>query len=210
MHCTDRVTLAAYRCIEEDNFGWKLQALPDLLIAFWSVGTRCSLSSPVCLQCNCSILSLPLYMFVVAVLTTLPLLCSAMFSLLRALLLSSSTPLAIDLISVLQRSYGGKASPWRISRHLLCLLFCVKEIVRDSPIVNFVSQTLNKHISPYGYNMKVCPGHVALPSKKKCAVTSNYCMRSWRPPSDIYKYRWALRVCSLLWSTRGPRTACLS
>ena len=141
MHCTDRVTLAAYRCIEEDNFGCKLQALPDLLIAFWSVGTRCSLSSPVCLQCNCSILSLPLYMFVVAVLTTLPSLCSAMFSLLRALLLSSSTPLAIDLISVLQRSYGGKSSPWRISRHLLCLLFCVREIVRDSPIVNIVSQT---------------------------------------------------------------------
>ena len=82
-------------------------------------------------------------MFVVAVLTTLPSLCSAMFSLLRALLLSSSTPLAIDLISVLQRSYGGKSSPWRISRHLwvLCLLFCVREIVRDSPIVNIVSQT---------------------------------------------------------------------
>ena len=100
-----------------------------------------------CLQCNCSILSLPPYMFVVAVLTTLPSLCSAMFSLLRALLLSSSTPLAIDLISVLQRSYGGKASPWRISSHLLCLLFCVREIVHDSPIVNFVSQTLNKHIT---------------------------------------------------------------
>ena len=180
MHCTDRVTLAAYRCIEEDNFDCKLQALPDLLIAFWRVCTRCS-HSPVCLQCNCSILSLPLYMFVVAVLTTLPLLCSAMFSLLRALLLSSSTPLAIDLISVLQRSYGGKSSPWRISRHLwvLRLLFCVREIVRDSPIVNVVSQTMNKHINPYG--------HVALPSKKKCALTSNYCMRSWRPPSDIYK-----------------------
>ena len=50
----------------------KLQALPDLLIAFLSVGTRCSLCSQVCLQYNCSILSLPLYMFVVAVLTTLP------------------------------------------------------------------------------------------------------------------------------------------
>ena len=34
VHCTDRVTLAAYRCIEEDNFDCKLQALPDLLIAF--------------------------------------------------------------------------------------------------------------------------------------------------------------------------------
>ena len=142
MHCTDRVTLAAYRCIEEDNFGWKLQALPDLLIAFWSVGTRCSLSSPVCLQCNCSILSLPLYMFVVAVLTTLPSRWWAMFALPRALCcFLSSTPLAIDLISVLKRSYGGKSSPWRISLHLLCLPFCVREIVRDSPIVNIVSQT---------------------------------------------------------------------
>ena len=34
VHCTDRVSLAAYRCIEEDNFDCKLQALPDLLIAF--------------------------------------------------------------------------------------------------------------------------------------------------------------------------------
>ena len=34
VHCIDRVTLAAYRCIEEDNFDCKLQALPDLLIAF--------------------------------------------------------------------------------------------------------------------------------------------------------------------------------
>ena len=34
--CTDRVTLAAYCCIKEDklNFDCKLQALPDLLIAF--------------------------------------------------------------------------------------------------------------------------------------------------------------------------------
>ena len=33
-HCTDRVTLATYRCIEEDNFDFGLQALPDLLVAF--------------------------------------------------------------------------------------------------------------------------------------------------------------------------------
>ena len=33
VHCTDRVTLAAYRCIEEDNFDCKLKTLP-LLIAF--------------------------------------------------------------------------------------------------------------------------------------------------------------------------------
>ena len=34
VHGTDRVSLAAYRCIEEDNFDCKLQALPDLLIGF--------------------------------------------------------------------------------------------------------------------------------------------------------------------------------
>ena len=39
------------------------------------------------LQCNCSDLALPLYMFVVAVLTTLPSLCYAMSSLLRGCLL---------------------------------------------------------------------------------------------------------------------------
>ena len=30
VHCTDRVTLATYRCNEEDNFDCKLQPLNDL------------------------------------------------------------------------------------------------------------------------------------------------------------------------------------
>ena len=47
-----------------------------------------------------------------------------------------------------------------------------------------------------------------LPRNKKCAVTSNYCMMSWRTPSGIYKYRWVLWVCSSLGSTCGPCTAC--
>ena len=74
VHCTDRVTVAAYRCIE-DNFTVNCKRClisPSLFEA-----------SAVCfpslhrlhLQCNCSILSLPLYMFVVAVLTRLPSLC---------------------------------------------------------------------------------------------------------------------------------------
>ena len=111
-----------------------------------------------------------------------------------------------DLLSLLHRSYGEKSSPWRISRHLFCLLFCFREIARDSPIINIVSQTMNKHIMNTPWKCAL----VMLPSKRKCAVKSNYCMRSWRPPSDIYKYRWAVRVCSSLWSTRGLRTACLS
>ena len=58
-----------------------------------------------------------------------------------------------------------------------CCSVSGKLFVIHRSVVNVVSQTMNKHISPYG--------HVALPSKKKCAVTSNYCIRSWRLPSDI-------------------------
>lgn len=46
-----------------------------------------------------------------------------------------------------------------------------------------------------------------MPRNKKCAVMSNYCMMSWRTPSDIYQYRWMLRVCRLLWSSCSPYTA---
>ena len=73
------------------------------------------------LQCNFSVLALPLYMFVVAVLTTLPSLCYAMSSLLRGCLLRSTR--RIILVGVLRMSFGGKVSPARISSHLLCLLF---------------------------------------------------------------------------------------
>ena len=55
-------------CIEEDNFDCKLQALTDLLIALWSVGSRCSLSSPV---------------FVCSVIVVCPYLCTCLWSLCR-------------------------------------------------------------------------------------------------------------------------------
>ena len=70
------IILAAYCCIEEDNFDCKLLGLPDpvsSLLEASAVGVP-SLHR-FRLQCNCSILSLPLYTFVVAVLTTLPWLC---------------------------------------------------------------------------------------------------------------------------------------
>ena len=75
VHCTDRVTVAAYRCIEEDNFivNCKRCLIFPLLFEAWAVGV--SSLHQLHLQCNCSILSLPLYMFVVTVLTTLPSLC---------------------------------------------------------------------------------------------------------------------------------------
>ena len=66
------IILAAYRCIEEGNFDCKLlQALPDPVSSAVGVPSLHRFRS----QCNCSILSLPLYTFVVAVLTTLPSLC---------------------------------------------------------------------------------------------------------------------------------------
>ena len=66
------IILAAYRCIEEGNFDCKLlKALPDPVSSAVDVPSLHRFRS----QCNCSILSLPLYTFVVAVLTTLPSLC---------------------------------------------------------------------------------------------------------------------------------------
>ena len=65
VHCTDRVTVAAYRCIEEDNFTVNCKRC---LISPW-------LFEASAVGVNCSILSLPLYMFLVTVLTTLPSLC---------------------------------------------------------------------------------------------------------------------------------------
>ena len=73
VHCTDRVTVAAYRCIE-DNFtaNCKRCLISPSLFEAWAVGVP-SLHR-LHLQCNCSILSLPLYTFVVTVLM-LPSLC---------------------------------------------------------------------------------------------------------------------------------------
>ena len=75
MHCTDRATVAAYRCIEADNFivNCKRCLISPSLFEASVVGVL-SLHR-LHLQCNCRILSLPLYMFVVTVLTTLPSLC---------------------------------------------------------------------------------------------------------------------------------------
>ena len=71
-----------------------------------------------------------------------------MFSLLRSFLLTSSHSLfTLNLKSAFsfQRSFGGKSSWARFCTCCACVSFAW-EIVRDSPIVNFVSQTMNKHI----------------------------------------------------------------
>ena len=56
---------------------------------------------------------------------------------------------------VLQRSFGGKSSPARISTHLMCLLFDV--ICTGNCSWNILSQTMNKHISVNKHvGCKVC------------------------------------------------------
>ena len=73
-----------------------------------------------------------------------------MFSLLRGFLLTSSHSLFtlnLKWAFSFQRSFGGKFA-W--------------EVVRDSPIVNFVSQTMNKHI-----NTLVIVGKVHVAWKRK-------------------------------------------
>ena len=95
------------------------------------------------LQCNCSTLSLPLYMlwslcwrrclrYASDALSASPFPCC------RRLFRSRWI-----LVGVLQRSFDGKSSPARIPCNLLRLLFCVicTEVARDSPIVDFPGNT---------------------------------------------------------------------
>ena len=92
VHCTDRVTVASYRCF---TVNCKRCLISPLLFEATAVGVP-SLHR-LHLQCNCSILSLPLYMFVVAVLTRC-LRCAKRCSLClaRSFLLTSSSPLAMN------------------------------------------------------------------------------------------------------------------
>ena len=87
MHCTDRVTVAAYRCIEEDNFtvNCKRCLISPSLFEASAIGVL-SLHR-LHLQCNCSILSLPLYMFLVEAIFSV--LCARLLVNCRRLLLRS-------------------------------------------------------------------------------------------------------------------------
>ena len=139
-----------------------------------------------------------------------------MFFLLLCLLPPSPASLfALNFKSVfsLQRFFGVKSSPARIYSRRSCVCYSVpfaREIAWDLPIGNIVSQTLKEQALPkyFGHWWEIAFTRM-LPRNKKCVVTSNYCVTSWGTPSElyIYKKRWALRVCSSLGSTRGPRTA---
>ena len=95
VHFTDHVILVAYRCIEEDNFNCKLQALP-LLIAFVanSVGgiflKRRQSVFPLLIGFGCRVivsnLSMPLYMFVFAAASPLSLVDGVAFAVLSDVL----------------------------------------------------------------------------------------------------------------------------
>ena len=77
MHYKDRVTVAAYRGTEEDNFDCNVNLKRCLIFSRFFEGSAVGFPSlhRFHLQCNYSIFSLFLYMLVVAVLTALPSLC---------------------------------------------------------------------------------------------------------------------------------------
>ena len=143
MYFTDRVILAASRCIEEHKlnldcnlpvsiaspdhfrcefynggiFSKLLQSVFPLFIAFVRIVSAVFCRCPCTAVCTCICLLLTVQ---------LPSLCQAIFSLLRRFFLSSSSSLFLNFKPPfsLERSFGGKSSPARIYSHL-CLLFCV-------------------------------------------------------------------------------------
>ena len=110
--------------MEEDNFDCKLQALTDLLIALWSVGSRCPLSLPV---------------FVCSVIVVCRYLCTCLWSLCRRRFLrcakrchsceSCCRRLLLRsrwiLIGVLQRSFRWKIFAGEDFQPLVVLLSCL-------------------------------------------------------------------------------------
>ena len=118
-----------------------------------------------------------------------------MFLLLRGFLLTSFPSLfTLNLKSAfsLQKRLGSVGNLPRRRFGATCCA-CVSfawEIVRDSPMVNFVSQTMNKYI-------KMRPGHRQ--RSLCCLVKENAPWRHWRIPS-IYSERdlWSLEFRSWL------------
>ena len=126
---------------------------------------------------------MPLYTFVVERWQRC-LRCAKRCSLLRGCLLRSARQWT--LIGVLQRSFNGKSSSARIWRHLLFLQFCVIWIIRDSQMVNIVSQTMNKHNSLSWIIHEMHLGHRQ--QSLCCLEMQNTPWRHWRTPS-IYLWK---------------------
>ena len=134
MHCTDRVTFAAYRCNEEDNFDCTPRALPDILKRRQSelplfTGFVCSVIATFC-RCLCTCLW--------SLCWSRCLRCATRYSLCSAvsccrLFLRCSRWILSRLFSLLRR-FVGKSSPARIFSHLLdppllnllCFFFCLR------------------------------------------------------------------------------------
>ena len=128
-----------------------------------------------------------------------------MFSLLRGFLLTSSPSLfTLNFKSafLLQRSFGGKYLPGRGFGAICCV--CVSfawKIVRDSPMVNIVSQTMNKHNSLLKIIRENAPWSSAaksmLPGNAKCSMKKRYVM-SLADTKHIFIDLWGIEFCSWL------------
>ena len=129
-----------------------------------------------------------------------------MFSLLHRLLLLFPSSLQYEFqVGILASEKVSVSNlPLRVNSRLLnlaflCLLFCslcMRNCLRITNSKHWISHTMNKQVSSSWRKHVVHFGHwweiafsQMLPRNKKCTVTSNYCMTSWRTPSDIYKYR---------------------
>ena len=93
--------------------------------------------------------------------------------------------------SSLQRIFRCQIFPcedWQFCVLVFAVLFA-REMAWDSPIVNIVLQTTKQQLFMSALvidgNLKLLSVECCLETKMRCDV--NYCMTSWRTPSDIYK-----------------------
>ena len=109
--------------------------------------------------------------------------------------------------SSLQRIFRCQIFPcedWQFGVLVFAVLFAW-EMAWDSPIVNIVLQTMKTQLF---MSALVIDGNLKLLSVECCLETKmcrdvNYCMTSWRTPSDISD----IWLCSSLGPTRGSHTA---
>ena len=120
-----------------------------------------------------------------------------MFPLLRCLLMPSPSlllaPLNFKTAFSLQRIFQCQIFPcedWQFGVLVFAVLFAW-EMAWDSLIVNIILQTMKRQ---FFMNTLVIEGKSKSLSVECCLETKmrrdvNYCMTSWRTPSDIYKWR---------------------
>ena len=182
MHCTDGVTVAAYRCIEEDKFSKNASVAwsPYRFLKRWQsvfplfIGFNCSV---IVVFCRCLYTCLWSLCWRRCRRSAKRLsLCFAVFYC-RRLLRSRWI-----LVGVLQRSFGAKSLLATFSSHLLCLLFCVIGMGNCSWFIWALHE----------YNMKMCPWLSAAKSTlPSCLETQN---APW--PNATWRHRRAPSIYS--------------